>query len=222
MQCKKLQIEQRVSWVTFLGNAAWLSQFAQEQFKLVQHIKFDLKVKFILIKSMFIFSTFLLIWKMRSTTGIQMKYTQNFWFKKIFFFHFQQQQSRFSGSKAPIPRPSVQQMYNLFHPSDPIGCRIEPLLSAPFSRVPPVNVSRYQKYPMGDGACYSLIEFIQSNCGLFADYSSIGPSGGATCLGELKYYCCTKNKNKNWNKIKYDKYSLSTHTKRICKKSDIG
>ena len=86
MQCKKLQIEQRVSWVTFLGNAAWLSQFAQEQFKLVQHIKFDLKVKFILIKSMFIFSTFLLIWKMRSTTGIQMKYTQNFWFKKKDFF----------------------------------------------------------------------------------------------------------------------------------------
>ena len=32
------------------------------------------------------FSTFLLIWKMRSTTGIQMKYTQNFWFKKKNFF----------------------------------------------------------------------------------------------------------------------------------------
>ena len=87
------------------------------------------------------------------------------------------QQSRFSGSKAPIPRPSVQQMYNLFHPTDPIACRIEPLLSAPFSRVPPVNVSRYQKYPMGDGACYSLIEFIQSNSGLFAE-GGIGPLGG--------------------------------------------
>ena len=87
------------------------------------------------------------------------------------------QQSRFSGSKAPIPRPSVQQMYNLFHPTDPIACRIEPLLSAPFSRVPPVNVSRYQKYPMGDGACYSLIEFIQSNSGLFAE-GGIGPMGG--------------------------------------------
>ena len=63
--------------------------------------------------------------------------------------------------------------------SDPIACRIEPLLSAPFSRVPPVNVSRYQKYPMGDGACYSLIEFIQSNSGLFSE-GGIGPLGGAT------------------------------------------
>ena len=67
-------------------------------------------------------------------------------------------------------------MYNLFHPTDPMACRIEPLLSAPFSRVPPINVSRYQKYPMGDGACYSLIEFIQGNNGLFAE-GSIGPLG---------------------------------------------
>lgn len=66
-------------------------------------------------------------------------------------------------AKLPVPRPHLQQMYNLFHPTDPLACRIEPLLSAPFSRVPPVNVSRYQKYPMGDGACYSLIEFIQGN-----------------------------------------------------------
>ena len=52
---------------------------------------------------------------------------------------------------------------------------MEPLLSARFSQVPPVNVARYQKYPMGDGACLSLIEFIQSNVGLFVDGS--GASG---------------------------------------------
>ena len=76
-------------------------------------------------------------------------------------------------SAAPqIPHPPVLQLYNLFHPSDPIACRIEPLLSARFSQVPPVNVARYQKYPMGDGACLSLIEFIQSNVGLFIDGTS--------------------------------------------------
>ena len=32
---------------------------------------------------------------------------------------------------------------------------------------------------MGDGACYSLIEFIQSNSGLFSE-GGIGPLGGAT------------------------------------------
>ncbi|XP_040577128.1 protein retinal degeneration B isoform X4 [Lepeophtheirus salmonis] len=79
----------------------------------------------------------------------------------------QQQTSNHSIHPYSIPRPAVQQMYNLFHPSDPIACRIEPLLSARFSRVPPVNVSRYQKYPMGDGTCLSLIEFIQSNPGIF-------------------------------------------------------
>ena len=67
-----------------------------------------------------------------------------------------------------IPRPAVTQMYNLFHATDPLACRVEPLLSARFSRVPPINVPRYQKYPMGDGASLSLIEFIQANPGLFS------------------------------------------------------
>lgn len=67
-----------------------------------------------------------------------------------------------------IPRPAVHQMYNLFHPTDPLATRIEPLLSAKFGRVPPINVARYHKYPMGDGASLSLIEFIQANHHLFA------------------------------------------------------
>ena len=68
----------------------------------------------------------------------------------LIFLLFSFQQSRVSGCSArmPIPRPYVQQMYNLFHPTDPIACRIEPLLSAPFSRVPPVNVSRYTQSPL--------------------------------------------------------------------------
>ena len=79
------------------------------------------------------------------------------------------------------------QLYNLFHPSDPIACRVEPLLSAPFSKVPPCNVARYQNYPMGDGACYSLIEFIQGNSGLFAE-GGIGPLGKLIIL--YSNSCC--------------------------------
>lgn len=36
----------------------------------------------------------------------------------------------------------------------------------------PSPCSRYQKYPMGDGASLSLIEFIQANPGLFAGGTS--------------------------------------------------
>ena len=88
--------------------------------------------------------------------------------------------SNLQKSSASIPHPPVLQLYNLFHPSDPIACRIEPLLSARFSQVPPVNVARYQKYPMGDGACLSLIEFIQSNVGLFVDGASNNVAGKQT------------------------------------------
>ena len=89
----------------------------------------------------------------------------------------QQQQQNGQKTVPSIPRPPVLQLYNLFHPSDPIACRIEPLLSARFSQVPPINVARYQKYPMGDGACLSLIEFIQSNVGLFVDGAGNGRTG---------------------------------------------
>ena len=34
------------------------------------------------------------------------------------------------------------QVYNLFHPSNPVTTRLEPLLSAQFSRLAPVNVPR--------------------------------------------------------------------------------
>ncbi|XP_046827599.1 protein retinal degeneration B isoform X5 [Vespa crabro] len=68
-----------------------------------------------------------------------------------------------------IPKPMVNQVYNLFHPSDPVAARIEPLISARFSLLPPVNVARYQKYPLGNGQPYHLLETIQSNTQLFAD-----------------------------------------------------
>lgn len=48
-------------------------------------------------------------------------------------------------------KPACANLYNLFHPSDPSALRIEPLLSARFSYIAPVNVPRYQKFPLGDG-----------------------------------------------------------------------
>ena len=55
-----------------------------------------------------------------------------------------------------IARPVVNQVYNMFHPTDPVAARLEPLISARFSLLPPVNVARYQKYPLGNGQPYHL------------------------------------------------------------------
>lgn len=55
-----------------------------------------------------------------------------------------------------IKRPFVNQVYNLFHPTDPVAARLEPLISARFSLLAPVNVARYQKYPLGNGQPYHL------------------------------------------------------------------
>lgn len=59
-----------------------------------------------------------------------------------------------------IARPLVNQMYNLFHPTDPVAARLEPLISARFSLIPPVNVARYQKYPLGNGQPYHLRKYL--------------------------------------------------------------
>lgn len=56
-------------------------------------------------------------------------------------------------------RPNCSQIYNLFHPTDPIASRLEPLLSARFSMIAPVNIPRYAKYPLGSGQPYHLCEY---------------------------------------------------------------
>lgn len=48
-------------------------------------------------------------------------------------------------------RPGCQQVYNLFHPADPSASRVEPLLEKKFHLLPPFNVPRYQRFPLGDG-----------------------------------------------------------------------
>lgn len=64
-----------------------------------------------------------------------------------------------SDKAVEITRPNVSQVYNLFHPTDPVAARLEPLISARFSSLPPVNVARYQKYPLGNGQPYHLRKF---------------------------------------------------------------
>lgn len=75
-----------------------------------------------------------------------------------------------------ITKPPVQQVFNLFHPTDPISSRLEPLLSARFSNLPPINVARYAKYPLGNGQPYHLMELIQSHPQLFGDHLHMPPT----------------------------------------------
>uniref|UniRef100_A0AAY4BWE0 DDHD domain-containing protein n=1 Tax=Denticeps clupeoides TaxID=299321 RepID=A0AAY4BWE0_9TELE len=66
-------------------------------------------------------------------------------------------------------RPACQQVYNLFHPADPSASRLEPLLEKKFHLLPPFNVPRYQRFPLGDGNSALLVETIQSNPHLLLD-----------------------------------------------------
>lgn len=75
-----------------------------------------------------------------------------------------------------ITKPPVQQVYNLFHPTDPVASRLEPLLSARFTNLPPINVARYTKYPLGNGQPYHLMELIQSHPQLFGDHLQMPPT----------------------------------------------
>ncbi|XP_050022693.1 protein retinal degeneration B [Dermacentor andersoni] len=88
----------------------------------------------------------------------------------------------FDDKNAPLPRPQCSQVYNLFHPTDPLAARLEPLLSARFSQLPPVNVPRYQKYPLGDGQPIHLLEYLQSHAHIFVE--GLPPSSsGYACMG---------------------------------------
>ncbi|KAJ0021961.1 hypothetical protein NQD34_009451 [Periophthalmus magnuspinnatus] len=64
-------------------------------------------------------------------------------------------------------RPACSQIFNLFYPSDPSASRLEPLLQPVFHRLPPFAVSRYQRYPLGDGRTMLLDESIQGHSNVF-------------------------------------------------------
>lgn len=58
-----------------------------------------------------------------------------------------------------IDLPCCTQIYNMFHLTDPIALRIEPLLSKKFRSIEPLMIPRYSKYPLGDGSNLSLGNF---------------------------------------------------------------
>lgn len=66
---------------------------------------------------------------------------------------------RLTDNKISCTKPHCAQVYNLFHPTDPVACRMEPLLSARFSMLAPINVPRYSKYPLGNGQSNHLRKF---------------------------------------------------------------
>lgn len=69
---------------------------------------------------------------------------------------------RLTDNRSGNLKPHCTQLYNLFHPTDPIASRIEPMLSARFSMLPPINIPRYAKYPLGNGQPYHLCELFLS------------------------------------------------------------
>ncbi|NXX81672.1 PITM2 protein, partial [Urocolius indicus] len=70
-------------------------------------------------------------------------------------------------------RPACQQVYNLFHPADPSASRLEPLLERKFYLLPPFNIPRYQRFPLGDGNSAVLADVVQSHGAVFMESSSL-------------------------------------------------
>ncbi|NXK04188.1 PITM2 protein, partial [Herpetotheres cachinnans] len=70
-------------------------------------------------------------------------------------------------------RPACQQVYNLFHPADPSASRLEPLLERKFYLLPPFNIPRYQRFPLGDGNSAVLADVVQSHGAVFMESASL-------------------------------------------------
>uniref|UniRef100_A0A6Q2XA36 DDHD domain-containing protein n=1 Tax=Esox lucius TaxID=8010 RepID=A0A6Q2XA36_ESOLU len=124
-------------------------------------------------------------------------------------------------------RPACQQVYNLFHPADPSASRLEPLLEKKFHLLPPFNIPRYTRFPLGDGNSALLADVVQSHGGVFMDSSYpsspvTGPhsrglrrasevSIASQVSGMADSYTATNMANSKCSR--YHQYlSLSTHT----------
>ncbi|XP_028400349.1 protein retinal degeneration B-like isoform X2 [Dendronephthya gigantea] len=78
-----------------------------------------------------------------------------------------------TGTGAPA-KPACSQVYNLFHPFEPLSARIEPLILPQLSQIPSVNVPRYQKFPRGDGVSNDVMAMIGGRPELFREKPKIG------------------------------------------------
>ncbi|BFZ04635.1 hypothetical protein BsWGS_07673 [Bradybaena similaris] len=70
------------------------------------------------------------------------------------------------GDNVHLLRPNCQ-VYNMFHSNDPTAKRLEPLLNNGFSFIPPVNICRYSRFPLGDGEPVHVVETVQKHLKLF-------------------------------------------------------
>ncbi|XP_005344446.1 membrane-associated phosphatidylinositol transfer protein 2 isoform X5 [Microtus ochrogaster] len=77
-------------------------------------------------------------------------------------------------------RPACQQVYNLFHPADPSASRLEPLLERRFHTLPPFNIPRYQRYPLGDGCSTLLADALQTHNTVFQEHAAPSSPGTAS------------------------------------------
>ncbi|KRZ51721.1 Membrane-associated phosphatidylinositol transfer protein 3, partial [Trichinella nativa] len=59
-----------------------------------------------------------------------------------------------------FPAPRCEQVYNLYYATDPCSVRIEPLLLTEFSVIPPVNIPRYERFPLGDGQSMHILDCV--------------------------------------------------------------
>uniref|UniRef100_A0A8K9UP04 DDHD domain-containing protein n=1 Tax=Oncorhynchus mykiss TaxID=8022 RepID=A0A8K9UP04_ONCMY len=79
-------------------------------------------------------------------------------------------------------RPACQQVYNLFHPADPLASRLEPLLEKKFHLLPPFNVPRYTRFPLGDG-----------NSALLGEHTGLSQEGYLGVYWDVLPLCLTHN-----------------------------
>nr|XP_033777278.1 membrane-associated phosphatidylinositol transfer protein 3 isoform X2 [Geotrypetes seraphini]XP_033777279.1 membrane-associated phosphatidylinositol transfer protein 3 isoform X2 [Geotrypetes seraphini]XP_033777280.1 membrane-associated phosphatidylinositol transfer protein 3 isoform X2 [Geotrypetes seraphini] len=76
------------------------------------------------------------------------------------------------GLDACQTRPACSQVYSFFHSADPSASRLEPLLEKSFHLVPPFNVPRYQRFPLGDGKSHLLADAIQNHSSVLLENGS--------------------------------------------------
>ncbi|KRX62330.1 Membrane-associated phosphatidylinositol transfer protein 3 [Trichinella sp. T9] len=67
---------------------------------------------------------------------------------------------KFNTDSFAFPAPRCEQVYNLYYATDPCSVRIEPLLLTEFSVIPPVNIPRYERFPLGDGQSMHILDCV--------------------------------------------------------------
>jgi len=93
---------------------------------------------------------------------------------------FRKHSSSQSKTCLELPKPRCKQVYNLFHPSNPIAARLEPFLCPSFSQLPAINIPRYQMHPLGDGQQIYVEEYLKMNENLLNQTHETSASGYLT------------------------------------------